>query len=170
MLVCSWREYEHVHSLSHPCDDGHACQRSSSGFLPSRSDFPGVTIYTNFNKNAHKGTIEIDTLGKLQFLYWQFEVINKNEKKISSETYNYLYMSENMTCFLHVEVLSCCKVWIYQVAVYTKENFVLTHVLPPGKFKILEFTNFVFTGLIYKFCIYRVAVLNTINFVLTAIR
>lgn len=169
MLVCSWREYEHVHSLSHPCDDGHACQRSSSGFLPSRSDFPGVTIYTNFNKNAHKGTIEIDTLGKLQFLYWQFEVINKNEKK---------YLRKLIIIYTCRKIWHVFYTWKYCHVVkfeFTRWQFIQKKILylhmychpVNSKFSNLQI---VFTGLIYKFCIYRVAVLNTINFVLTAIR
>lgn len=63
-----------------------------------------------------------------------------------------------MTSFLLLEVLSCCKVWIYQVVVNTKINFVrittryiqnLLILNLPGKL-----TNFEFTGSEYKICIF----------------
>lgn len=65
-----------------------------------------------------------------------------------------------MTSFLLLEVLSCCKVWIYQVVVNTKINFVrittryiqnLLILNLPGKL-----TNFEFTGSKYKICIFAI--------------
>lgn len=63
-----------------------------------------------------------------------------------------------MTSFLLLEVLSFCKVWIYQVVVNTQINFVrittryiqnLLILNLPGKL-----TNFEFTGSKYKICIF----------------
>lgn len=82
-----------------------------------------------------------------------------------------------MTSFLLLEVLSCCKVWIYQVVVNTKINFVrittryiqnLLILNLPGKLTNFDLpavnTKFVFfaiTATRYKSKMYNMAILKT---------